>query len=156
MTTTSLIGGRLSSAQLSTSHALYHIPYHKADCFYMGTMILHTRHDIACPVHLLHDYIKECDKCHRAHPTLFLRKDGAIPTQTWFDKRFFVVLNQSYGGHWAHAGGATYYVNLGLPEEIIQALGCWSSMAWKDYICENPTIWAELELLCLQQQLLTM
>ncbi|KAG5221505.1 RNase domain-containing protein [Salix suchowensis] len=50
------------------------------------------------------------------------------------------------GGHSARAGGATFYASLGLSEDIIQALGRWSSEAWKIYVRENPTIRAELQL----------
>jgi hypothetical protein len=41
---------------------------------------------------------------------------------------------------------ATYYASLGLSSEIIQALGRWSSSAWKIYIREHPAIRAEMEL----------
>ena len=49
-------------------------------------------------------------------------------------------------GHSPQAGGGTFYASLGLSEDIIQALGRWSSEAWKIYIHNNPTIHAELQL----------
>ena len=39
-----------------------------------------------------------------------------------------------------------FYASLGLPEDIIQAIGCWSSQAWKIYIRDNPTVCAEQQL----------
>ena len=57
-----------------------------------------------------------------------------------------MILNRSFGGHSPRAGGATFYASLGLSEAIIQALGRWSSEAWKIYIRDNPTIHTELQL----------
>ena len=104
------------------------------------------RQDIANPVTLLTEFIELRDKCHGAATSLFLREDGSQPTCSWFDSIFFSVLDHSFGGHSACAGGATFYASLGLSEDIIQALGRWSSAAWKIYIRENPTIHAELQL----------
>lgn len=59
---------------------------------------------------------------------------------------FFKFLSHDFGGHSAHAGGATYYASLGLSASIIQAIGRWSSTAWEIYICENPTVRAEQQL----------
>ncbi|KAF8070248.1 hypothetical protein FPV67DRAFT_1668123 [Lyophyllum atratum] len=41
-------------------------------------------------------------------------------------------------------------VQLGLSEDIIQAIGRWSSAAWKIYVRENPSIRAELQLAALR------
>lgn len=45
-----------------------------------------------------------------------------------------------------------FLAGLGLSETIIQAIGCWSSSAWKISIRENPTIRAEQQLaaICLR------
>jgi len=40
----------------------------------------------------------------------------------------------------ARAGGATFFTSLGLSEDIIQAIGRWSSKAWKIYIQDNPSV----------------
>ena len=66
--------------------------------------------------------------------------------RSWFEAKFFPVLDHSFGGHSLRAGGAILYASLGLSEDIIQALGRWSSAAWKIYIRENPIIHAELQL----------
>jgi hypothetical protein len=135
-----------ASFSFSNRRAQYHLPYHKADPFFRGTMILLGSHDVACPVRLMADYVSRRDAVHRGRSPLFLTEQGQHPTRQWFDKRFFAVFDQSFGGHSLRAGGATYFASLGLSEDVIQALGRWSSQAWKIYIRDNPTVRAELQL----------
>src|ERR1700683_1842597 len=45
------------------------------------------------------------------------------------ESKCFAILNHSFRGHSPHAGGTTFYASLGLSEDIIQALGRWSSKA---------------------------
>ncbi|KAJ7933645.1 hypothetical protein B0H13DRAFT_1592198, partial [Mycena leptocephala] len=117
----------------------YHLPYHQGDPFYRGNDILFTEQDIAKPICLLRDYAIRRDRLFPFRTELFLREDGLAPTRSWFDKKFFAVLSRDFGGHSPRAGSATFY----LSEDIIQALGRWSSQAWKIYIRENPSIRAE-------------
>ncbi len=86
------------------------------------------------------------DQLHGARAALFICENGTIPTRSWWDKKFFTILSRNYGGQSARAGGATYYASLGVSESIIQALGRWSSTAWKIYICKNPAIRVEQQL----------
>lgn len=124
----------------------YFLPYHKGDPFYHGTDILFTSQDIADPVQLLQTYCTRRDAIHGARTALFLRENGTMPTRSWFDKHFFSILDREFGGHSSRAGGATFYASLGLSEMVIQALGRWSSQAWKIYIRDNPAIRAEMQL----------
>jgi hypothetical protein len=124
----------------------YHLPYHKGDRFYTGTDILFSSQTVANPVSLLRQFTSKRDQLHGAKSALFLTEDGSVPSRRWFDSKFFALLDRSFGGHSARAGGATFYASLGLSEDVIQALGRWSSQAWKIYIRDNPTIRAELEL----------
>ena len=135
-----------SSLIFDRDRVQYRLPYHKGDPFYRGTDVLFTSQNIADPVALLAEYSKLRDIRHGAAASLFLREDGSQPTRSWYDSIFFSVLDHSFGGHSPRAGGATFYASLGLTEDIIQALGRWSSAAWKIYIRENPTIRAELQL----------
>jgi hypothetical protein len=135
-----------SSLLFSPRRAQYRLPYHKADPFYRGTDVLFTPQDIADPVALLAEYVVLRDRLHGASTSLFLCEDGSQPNRSWFDSKFFSILNHSFGGQSARAGGATFYASLGLSEDVIQALGRWSSKAWKIYIRENPMIRAELQL----------
>ena len=132
--------------------AQYHLPYHKADPFYHGTDILFTTQDVADPVELLQEYAHQRDKRHGARTALFLQEDGRHPSRTWFDTKFFSLLGHDYGGHSPRAGGATYLASLGLSEDVIQAIGRWSSKAWKIYIRDNPTVRAEQQLAALRAQ----
>ncbi|KAF8801343.1 hypothetical protein BYT27DRAFT_7310534 [Phlegmacium glaucopus] len=91
------------------------------------TNILFSKHTSVNPIALLKQYVSLRDSLHHAQLPLFLCEDD-------------------YGGHSARAGGATYYASLGLSESIIQAIGRWSSTAWKTYIHDNPTIQAEQRL----------
>jgi hypothetical protein len=142
-----------SSLRFDGGRASYRLPYHKTDRFYRGTDILFTSHDVVDPVALLHEYTSRRDSLHSAKSALFLREDGSLPTRSWFDSKFFALLDRTYGGHSVRAGGATFYASLGLTEDVIQALGRWSSQAWKIYIRENPTIRAELQLAALRLRL---
>jgi hypothetical protein len=142
-----------SSLHFSNGRAGYHLPYHKADRFFRGTDILFTRQAVADPVSLLSEYSSLRDSIHGSRPALFIREDGSLPTRSWFDTKFFALLDRSFGGHSPRAGGATFYASLGLPEDVIQALGRWSSQAWKDYIRDNPSVRAELHLALLRLRL---
>jgi hypothetical protein len=141
-----------SSLTFANGRAGYHLPYHKADRFYSGTDILFIEQDVASPVQLLREYVSRRDSLHGVHAALFVREDGSIPDRSWFDANFFGMLDRTYGGHSARAGGATFYASLGLSEDVIQALGRWSSQAWKIYIRDNPSVRAEYQLALLRQR----
>ncbi|KAF5369108.1 hypothetical protein D9615_010430 [Tricholomella constricta] len=142
-----------TSLQFSEGHAQYFLPYHKSDPFYRGTDILFTPQEVLDPVALLREYATRRDRLHGSRPALFLCEDGSHPTRSWFDRRFFRVLGRDFGGHSPRAGGATFYAGLGLSEDVIQALGRWSSSAWKIYVRENPAVRAELQLAALRRGL---
>ncbi|KAJ3557902.1 hypothetical protein NM688_g1221 [Phlebia brevispora] len=143
----------IKRASLTFSHnrASYVLPYHKNDPFYHGTLITHTSQDVANPVALLQLYVARRDRIHGARAALFLRADGTHPNRSWFERRFHSLLGKEYGGHSARAGGATFYASLGLSEDVIQALGRWSSTTWKDYVRENPAVRAALQLAALRK-----
>lgn len=140
------------SLRFQGSRAQYNLPYHKGDRFYRGTDVVFADQDIVNPVLLLKQYTSCRDKLHGAKPQLFLRQDGSQPTRSWWDSIFFSVLNRDFGGHSVRAGAATFYASLGVSESLIQALGRWSSEAWRIYIRDNPTIRIELQLAHLRQR----
>jgi hypothetical protein len=141
---------RRSSLVFENNRAQYHLPYHKADPFYRGTTILFSQQDVADPVALLKRYVGLRDFHHHARLPLFLREDGSIPSRSWFFSKFHSSLSHDYGGQSVRAGGATFYASLGLSESVIQAIGRWTSAAWKIYIRDNPTIRAEQQLASLR------
>jgi hypothetical protein len=109
--------------------------------------------EIENPVSLLQDYMKRLDAIHGARTALFIHENSSHPTRWWFETKIFTILNHSFRGHSPRAGGVTFYASLGLSEDIIQALGRWSSKAWKIYIRDNPTIRAELQLAVIRLRL---
>jgi hypothetical protein len=126
--------------------ARYCLPFHKGDPFSHGSDVLLTPQDVANPVLLLRLYTQLRDRRHGARSPLFLRDNGLHPSRAWFDKKFFAVLNHSYGGQSVRAGGATFYAGLGISEDVLQAIGRWTSSAWKIYIRDHPAIRVELQL----------
>ena len=142
-----------SSLHFSGGYAGYRLPYHKTDPFYRGTDILFSPQEVADPVALLREFTQARDALHGARRPLFIRQDGSHPTRTWFDSKFFSLVDRSFGGHSLRAGGATFYAALGLSETVIMALGRWSSEAWKIYIHDNPCVRAALQLATLRRPL---
>ena len=130
----------------------YRLPYHKGDPFFQGTDILLTSQHIVDPVQTLRLYTACHDQKHGARSPLFLRENGQHPSRAWFEKKFFSagVLDRSFGGQSARAGGATFYANLGISEDVLQAIGRWSSAAWKIYIRDHPAIRVEIQLAILR------
>jgi hypothetical protein len=136
--------------QFSNGRVQYLLPYHKGDPFYRGSDIIITSQDIADPVMLLRAYTRLRDHKHGARSPLFIRENGSHPSRAWFEHRFFTLLDRSYGGQSARAGGATFYASLGISEDVLQALGRWSSSAWKIYIRDHPTVRMEHQLAMLR------
>jgi hypothetical protein len=130
--------------------AQYRLPYHKGDPFYRGTDVLFIAQEVANPVPLLHEYVSLRDRHHGMRSPLFLRLDGSHPTRSWFDIKFFAILDRRFGGHSPRAGYATLLASLGVSETVIQAIGRWSSAAWKIYIRDNPSIRVEQQLAALR------
>jgi len=145
---------KCSTLDFLPGHARYHLPYHKSDPFFQGTTILLMSQSIADHISLLLHYVSLWDQLHGACAPLFLTKDGSHPTQLWFEQKFFTILDHSFGGQSAHAGGATFYASLGISEDMIQAIGHWASATWKIYLREHPTVYMEQQLAsaCLHPQ----
>jgi hypothetical protein len=82
-----------ASLHFSDGRAGYRLPYHKADRFYRGTDVLFIHQDVADPVTLLQEYATLRDARHGGKTALFLRENGTIPTRSWFDSKFFALLD---------------------------------------------------------------
>ena len=138
-----------ASLTFKSGHAQYHLPYHKRDPFHQGSDVTVTTQDVADPVSLLWTYVQLQDCLHGAKAALFLHKNGSHLTRSWFELKFFAVLDRQFGGHSPRTGYATFLVSLGIPESIIQAVGQWSSEAWKIHIWENPIVRVKQPLVAL-------
>ena len=89
-------------------------------------------------------YLTSRDRLHPYRPELWLRQDGTIPTRAWFIRRLRLHFSSDVGGHSMRAGGATALAEAGIPPELIQAIGRWSSEAFRIYIRQHPVLLATL------------
>jgi hypothetical protein len=119
------------------------LPGHKADRFFEGSLVLIqatlTPDDPFSP---FTSYLAKQDSVFSFCPELWLRACGSIPTRSWFLSHFLRHFHHDIGGHSLRAGGATALPEAGLPFQIIQALGRWSSDAFQIYIRRHPTLLA--------------
>lgn len=77
-----------ASLHFSNGHAGYHLHYHKADCYFCGTDILHVTHNIANTVQLLCEYVTRWDAIYFSCCTLFIWEDSSHLTWSWFNSKF--------------------------------------------------------------------
>ena len=119
------------------------LPFHKADRFYEGNSILITSNN-SCngvdPVAVFTSYLRSRDSLFPAHPELWLRDTGSVPTRSWFIHRLRRHFSSDYAGHSLRAGGATTLALSGVPPERIQAIGRWSSNSFQLYIRKHPAL----------------
>jgi hypothetical protein len=118
----------------------YVLPYHKADRFFNSSTIIISHHDGADPVPVFTSYLASRDSLFRLRPALWLTSSGSLPTRAWFLRRLHTLFPADVSGHSLRSGGATFFAALGWPDERIQALGRWSSDAFKIYIRKNPVV----------------
>ena len=128
----------LSISQDSIS---FFLPFHKADRLFEGSkIIVPARSDPLDPLPIFQRYLLLRDTLHRLHPMLWLREDGSSPTRSWFISRLRQHFPSDVAGHSLRSGGATAYALAGMSDDRIQALGRWSSDAFKAYIRVHPVL----------------
>lgn len=122
----------------------YTLPAHKADRIFEGSSIVIEERldtDGINPFVEFKDYLASRDTLFPLQPALWLTSDGSIPTRSWFLSRLRACIdNPNVAGQSLRAGGATYFAIIGWPDDRIQALGRWSSEAFKIYIRKNPVL----------------
>ncbi|THH13228.1 hypothetical protein EW146_g6963 [Bondarzewia mesenterica] len=123
-----------------TSGFGYHLPYHKGDRFFDGNTVIILSQDEADPLPIFNAYLSSRDSLFRLRPALWLTSAGTPPTRAWFLRRLRTIFPTDIAGHSLRAGGATHFAAAGWPDERIQALGRWTSQAFKTYIRKNPVI----------------
>lgn len=132
-----------ATVKLSSTDYSFTLPGHKADQFFAGNLILVcSSTTVSNPVPIFSTYLSSRDRRFPYHDSLWLRSDGSIPTYSWFTCRLssFFSDAENIGGQSLRAGGATALAEAGVPPEIIQAIGRWSSEAWRGYIRKHPTV----------------
>ena len=123
-------------------HISFHLPMHKADRLFEGSTIVLEQHlsDLD-PLSLFNSYLSSQDKLFPLLPKLWIRRDGQVPTRSWFIHHLNTFFpNDNVAGHSLHSSSATALAIAGTPLECIQAIGQWSSEAFLIYLRHNPIL----------------
>jgi hypothetical protein len=132
---------RRSTLKLSAQCVQFELPYHKADRFFGGNSILIRANDCATnPVRAMARYIISRDKLFSSREEMWLRSNGDRPRRHWFLHRLHAFYNDNVAGHSLRSGGATALAKMGVSLDIIQAMGRWSSEAFRSYIRLHPIL----------------
>jgi len=130
-----------SSFIADDDHVEFNLPTHKADRTFEGNRILvKSTGDRDDPVKIVQDYVRERDHRFPGLPHLWVRSDGSVPTRSWFIRRLRAFFSDNVAGHSLRSGGATWLASLGIPVELIQAIGRWASESFKIYIRTHPVL----------------
>src|SRR5260370_30783459 len=97
---------------------------HKADRLFEGsTVVLEQRCSDLDPVSLFNGYLSSCDKLFPLLPKLWIRRDGQVPTRSWFIHHLNTFFpNDNVAGHSLCSGSATALTIAVTPLEHIQAI----------------------------------
>lgn len=132
---------RRSTIQLQASSLRFQLPYHKADRFYEGnTILILPNNGPADPITAVARYILLRDRYFPNATDMWLRGDGARPRRRWFITQLKSFQLGDVAGHSLRSGGATMLAESGVRLDIIQALGRWSSEAFRGYIRSHPLV----------------
>ena len=117
------------------------LPAHKADTTFEGNRV-HIAQIINAPdpQPFMKWFITSRDHLFPLHPQLWLRKNGTVPTRSWFLHRLSAYCPPDIAGQSMRAGGATALAEAGAPGELIRGAGCWSSDAFERYIRKNVIV----------------
>ncbi|TFY81467.1 hypothetical protein EWM64_g2542 [Hericium alpestre] len=130
-----------ASVCIDTSTFHYVLPTHKADHFFEGsTIVIAQRPGDLDPYRIFTAYLTSHDARFPVLPALWLKADGSVPARAWFLARLYAHMPRSIGGHSLHSSKATFFASQGWPDDRIQAVGRWSSEAFRIYIRKNPVV----------------
>ena len=119
----------------------FFLPGHKGDRFFEGNVIvvqkLVTPTD---PYNPFLTYLGLRDNQFPLNPELWLTSNGRVPTRYWFMSRLRAFFPKEIAGHSLRSGGATSLAEAGADLATIQAVGRWSSEAFRVYIRKNPVL----------------
>lgn len=119
----------------------YMLPTSKSDRLFEGNKVVIQRlEDEWDPWASMKRYVTSRDRLFPLQPWLWLDSTGVVPTRSWLLARMRLFLDSSISGHSIRSGGATYLALNRVPDERIQAIGRWSSDAWKVYIRHHPVL----------------
>ena len=119
----------------------FHLPSHKADRFFEGSIIivrkLQYRHD---PLHHFRAYLASRDHLFPYASPLWLTSSAVVPTRGFFIRRLHLFFDRGVAGQSMRAGGATSLAEHTVSPTLIQAMGRWSSEAFKIYVRKHPVL----------------
>jgi hypothetical protein len=120
----------------------FFLPSHKGDRTFEGnTIVVQQVASPTDPYSPFVAYLNSRDALFPLHPELWLTSRGAVPTRHWFISRLRVLFpSKEYAGHSLRSGGATSLAESGVDLALIQAIGRWSSDAFRIYIRKNPVV----------------
>lgn len=125
----------------NTPHYSFHLPAHKADCFFKGNrIVVEKQSSNVDPFRIFEQYLKSRDQLHPFLPQLFIKSNGLVPTRLWFLRGVCLHFSSKYAGQSLRSGGATALTLAGAAPERIQSAGRWSSNTFQIYIQKNPII----------------
>ena len=128
------------TVRISPSSVAYTLPHQKNDSLGTGSdiLLLAEPGSVLDALPILRSYLAVRDSVFPYHPALWLTGAGSIPTRTWFLVRLRQFCGSTMSGHSMRAGGATALAMAGVPPDLIQAAGRWSSDEFHKYIRQHP------------------
>jgi hypothetical protein len=140
-----LIDQQKTTCRNSISHnsdsVRFTLPASKTDKYFQGNHVLLCRNGHENdPVDAMNYYLSLRDAYFPDCKFLWLTAAGNPPTRRWFMKKFHLYFDARYGGHSLRAGGATLLAKKGVSFDLIQAIGRWSSDAFRIYVRQHPII----------------
>ena len=131
---------RHSVSVLPTQYSFF-LPSHKGDRTFEGNTILIQKLTTPTdPYSPFLAYLDSRDSRFPIHPELWLTSRGTVPTRHWFMTRLRKFFPNEIAGQSMRSGGATSLAEAGTDLATIQAVGRWSSEAFRIYIRKNPVL----------------
>ena len=119
----------------------FFLPCHKGDRFFEGnTILVQQKNTPTDPYKPFLAYLAARDAHFPLNPELWLTSKGQVPTRHWFMSRLRRFFPKEIAGHSMRSGGATSLAEAGADLATIQAVGRWSSDAFRIYIRKNPVL----------------
>ncbi|EJD37389.1 hypothetical protein AURDEDRAFT_37400, partial [Auricularia subglabra TFB-10046 SS5] len=106
------------------------LPGHKGNRFFEGdTVVVTDRPDAANALPVMRSYLsaRQANARYRLHPALFVHADGSVPRRSWFIRCIRSNFPDDVCGHSIRSGGATDLALRGVPDNVIQRIGRWTS-----------------------------
>ena len=129
------------SVSIKPGQYSFFLPAHKGDRFFEGnTILIQKLNTPTDPYFPFFRYLESRDRLFPLHPELWLTSRGAVPTRYWFISRLRKFFPKEVAGQSMRSGGATSLAEAGADLATIQAVGRWSSEAFRIYIRKNPVL----------------